>query len=181
MEDENKGSEMAGAKESAGADQKETKTTLIDLLKDPEYQKQFDILNGKSLETAKTKWKEESEKEKTEAEKLAGMKAEEKLQYRLDEEKKKREESEKKLNARDLKDEAIKIATSKDTEFDVGFLGLIDFENMTADKLNETCKSIKGIQDKLIERAINNYSKEDSPKNVNPDGGAVKKTVPKIF
>jgi|GEM_PF-3072762 len=152
-----------------------------DLLKDPNYQSEYDKKVTKSLDTAKLKWKEEADKAKTEAEKLAGMKAEEKLQYELDKEKKRADDSERKLSSRDLKDEAIKIATSKDTEFDVAFLNLIDFENMTAEKLNEQTKLIKSISDKLVEKAINNFSKEDSPKNVNQDGGTVKKPVPKIF
>lgn len=128
---------------------------------------------NKILSTEKTKLKDEFKKqleaEKTEAEKLAGMKAEEKLNYELEKERTAKSDLEKRLNARDLKDEAIKIATTQDTAFDVEFLNLFKFENMTADEVTEKTKLIKTIQDKIVEKTVNEWSKEKSPFNLNSD------------
>lgn len=52
--------------------------TLDEILQDKAYQSDFDKKVAKVLETAKTKWKQEVEVEKTEAEKLAKMDADEK-------------------------------------------------------------------------------------------------------
>ncbi len=127
-----------------------------------------------SAETNKAieKYKAQVEVEKTEAEKLAQMTETQKLQYQL----KKQEEAnlaiQKKLNARDLKDEAIKIATTQDTAFDPEFLNLFEFENMTAEQLQEKTKLIKSIQDRIVEKTINEWSKEKPPYNPNVDNNS---------
>jgi len=106
---------------------------------------------------------EEEKIKRTEAEKLASMKTEEKLKYQLEKEQKEKEQLLKKINASELKDEALKIATSPETQFDVDFLNLIDFERIDADSLNEKTKLIKKVQDKLIAKAISEFSKEPAP------------------
>ena len=92
----------------------------------------------------------------------------EKLQYQLQKQQKDYETMQKKLNARDLKDEALKIATTQDTAFDPEFLNLFDYESMTAEQLQEKTKLIKSIQDRIVEKAVNEWSKEKPPYNPNP-------------
>ena len=62
--------------------------SFTDLLKKPEYQREFDKLVNKSINTAKSNWEKDYnaklEAEKTEAEKLAKMDADQKMQYELD-------------------------------------------------------------------------------------------------
>ena len=94
----------------------------------------------------------------------------EKLQYQLQKQQKDYEAMQKKLNARDLKDEAFKIATTQDTAFDPEFLNLFDYENMTAEQLQEKTKLIKTIQDRITEKAVNEWSKEKPPYNPDPSG-----------
>lgn len=148
--------------------------TFDDVLTNKEYQAEFDRRVQKAIQTHETKlkeqWKLEQDTQKSEAEKLAQMNETQKLQYQL----KKQEEAnltiQRKLNARDLKDEAIKIATTQDTAFDPEFLNLFDYENMTAEQLQEKTKLIKNIQDRIVEKAVNEWSKEKPPYNPDPSG-----------
>ncbi len=122
-----------------------------------------------AVEKARKQWQLELDTEKTEAEKLAQMNETQKLQYELNKQKRLNEETQKKLNARDLKDEAIKIATTADTAFDPEFLNLFDYENMTAEQLQEKTKLIKTIQDRIVEKVVNEWSKEKPPYNPSQD------------
>lgn len=141
-----------------------------DFLKDSKNQAEFDKRVQKAIQTAETKWKAKNDEAKTEAEKLAQMNETEKLQYQLQKQQKDNEEIRKKLNARDLKDEALKIATTADTAFDPEFLNLFEFENMSAEQLQEKTKLLKSIQDRIVEKAVNEWSKEKPPYNPDPSG-----------
>ena len=138
--------------------------------------------NKTAIENAKKQWQLELDTEKTEAEKLAQMNETQKLQYELKKQKKINEEAQRKLNARDLKDEAFKIATSQDTAFDPEFLNLFKFENMTAEELQEKTKLIKTIQDRIVEKTVNEWSKEKPPYNPDPNNtNNVDAQVSKVF
>lgn len=126
--------------------------------------------NKTAIENARKQWELERDTEKTEAEKLAQMNETQKLQYQLQKQQKDYEAMQRKLNARDLKDEALKIATTQDTAFDPEFLNLFDYENMTAEQLQEKTKLIKSIQDRIVENAVNEWSKEKTPYNPDPSG-----------
>ena len=141
-----------------------------DFLKDSKNQAEFDKRVQKAIQTAETKWKAKNDEAKTEAEKLAQMNETEKLQYQLQKQQKDNEEIRKKLNARDLKDEALKIATTQDTAFDPEFLNLFEFENMSAEQLQEKTKLLKSIQDRIVEKTVNEWSKEKPPYNPDPSG-----------
>lgn len=141
--------------------------TFDDFLKDGKNQAEFDRRVQKAIQTAHETWKAKNDQEKTEAERLAQMNETEKLQYQLQKQQKDYEEIQKKLNARDLKDEGIKIATNPETAFDPEFLNLFKFEDMTAEELQEKTKTIKAIQDRIVEKAINEWSKEKPPYNPN--------------
>ena len=159
--------------EPVGANNQNTGTnnpvTFDDFLKEGENQAEFDRRVQKAINTAQERWKAKNDEEKTEAERLAQMNETEKLQYQLSQKDKSIEEIQKKLNARDLKDEALKIATTEDTSFDPEFLNLFDYENMTAEQLQEKTKLIKSIQDRIVEKTVNEWSKEKPPYNPNPD------------
>lgn len=126
--------------------------------------------NKTAIENARKQWKLERDTEKTEAEKLAQMNETQKLQYQLEKQKEENEKIQKKLNARDLKDEALKIATTQDTAFDPEFLNLFEFENMSAEQLQEKTKLLKSIQDRIVEKTLNEWSKEKPPYNPDPSG-----------
>ena len=148
--------------------------TFDDVLSNKEYQAEFDRRVQKAIQTHETKlkeqWKLEQDTQKSEAEKLAQMNETQKLQYQLKKQEEANQEIQRKLNARDLKDEALKIATTQDTAFDPEFLNLFDYENMTAEQLQEKTKLIKAIQDRIVEKAENEWSKEKPPYNPDPSG-----------
>ena len=148
--------------------------TFDDVLSNKEYQAEFDRRVQKAIQTHETKlkeqWKLEQDTQKSEAEKLAQMNETQKLQYQLKKQEEANQKIQRKLNARDLKDEALKIATTQDTAFDPEFLNLFDYENMTAEQLQEKTKLIKAIQDRITEKAVNEWSKEKPPYNPDPSG-----------
>lgn len=174
MEGENQNPDNAnlGAENSKGA---EPEVNYEELIKtDKKLQSFLDSRisnsNKTAVENARKQWELEQDTQKSEAEKLAQMNETQKLQYELKKQKKINEETQKKLNARDLKDEAVKIATTQDTAFDPEFLNLFDYENMTAEQLQEKTKLIKSIQDRIVEKTVNEWSKEKPPYNPDPSG-----------
>ena len=176
----------AGAnQEPVGANNQDTTNnnpvTFDDFLKDGKNQAEFDRRVQKAIQTAQETWKAKNDQEKTEAERLAQMSETEKLQYQLQKQQKENEDIQKKLNARDLKDEAIKIATNPETAFDPEFLNLFDYENMTAEQLQEKTKTIKTIQDRIVEKAVNEWSKEKSPYNPNPEKAGTDTRISQAF
>lgn len=177
MENENTNVNAGAENESVGTDVQQNQNnqgnlnpvSFDEFLKDTKNQAEFDKRVQKAIQTAQEKWKIKNDAEKTEAERLAQMNETEKLQYELEKQKKLNEETQRKLNARDLKDEALKIATTEETAFDPEFLNLFSFESMTAEELQQKTKLLKSIQDRIIEKTINEWSKEKPPYNPNQD------------
>lgn len=171
-QDTNQNANTGANQEPAGANNQNTGTnnpvTFDDFLKDGKHQAEFDRRVQQAISTAQEKWKAKNDQEKTEAERLAQMNETEKLQYQLQKQQKDYEDIQKKLNARDLKDEGIKIATNPETAFDPEFLNLFKFEDMTAEELQEKTKTLKAIQDRIVEKAVNEWSKEKPPYNPDP-------------
>lgn len=151
----------------AGDNNQQTPKTFDEILKDSNYQSEFDKKVAKSLETAKAKWikdyEAQKEAEKTEAAKLAKMNAEQKLTYEKEQAEKKAQEIEAKLNAYELKDQALTIA--KEKNLDVTLLDLIDFTHETADTVKTKLDNIKTNFDKAVEKAVNEKLKQGAPKS----------------
>lgn len=173
-QEENQNANTGANQEPAGADNQNTgansnPVTFDDFLKEGKNQAEFDRRVQKAIQTAQESWKAKNDEEKSEAERLAQMNETEKLQYQLQKQQKDYEDIQKKLNARDLKDEGIKIATNPETAFDPEFLNLFKFEDMTAEELQEKTKMLKAIQDRIVEKAVNEWSKEKPPYNPNQD------------
>ena len=89
MEEENKNVNIGAENEPIGAQNKSQ--TFDEVLSNKEYQAEFDRRVQKAIETAKGKWKEINDIEKTEAEKLAKMNKEQKLEYEAQKEKQEKE------------------------------------------------------------------------------------------
>ena len=155
--------DVNGANNATDNNQKQTQT-FDDVLSNKEYQAEFDRRVQKAIQTHETKlkeqWKLEQDTQKSEAEKLAQMNETQKLQYQLKKQEEANQEIQRKLNARDL----------QDTAFDPEFLNLFDYENMTAEQLQEKTKLIKAIQDRIVEKAVNEWAKEKPPYNPDPSG-----------
>lgn len=162
--------------------QVETPKTFDEMLKESNYQSEFDKKVQKSLDTARAKWESEQAEKQSEAEKLAKMKEDERKDYELEQARKKQEEAESKLNAYELKEEAIKMANTPETQVDVSLLGLIDFRSIKAEQVEPTIKNIKRVFDSAVENEVNKRLKETTPKTVvNNDNGGTKKSIPNVF
>ena len=148
-----------------------TPLTFDEILEDKVYQSEFDRRMTKAIDTAKEKWIEEYNQklanEKSEAEKLAKMDAEQKHQYELDQANKRANDSEAKLRAYELKEQATKIAREKNV--DVNLLDLLDFTKENAETVVAKIDNIKNVYDSAIEKALNDKLKQKSPVSHNID------------
>lgn len=146
--------------------------TFDEMLKESNYQSEFDRKVQKSLETAKAKWEAEQEAKQSEAEKLAKMKDDERRNYELEQARKKQEEAELRLSAYELKEEAIKMANIPETQVDVSLLNLIGFRSIKAEQVEPTIKNIKKVFDSAVENEVNKRLKETTPKTVNANSSS---------
>ena len=148
MENENQ-NVNSEAENSKGTEQtKSEKVNYEELIKtDKELQSFLDSrvssANKTAVENAKVKWEEDNKTKMAEAEKLAKMDEEEKAKYELEIRDKKIAEYEARENARNLKDEAINIATQK--EIPIAYLDLFKFENMTAEEVKSAIDVIESL------------------------------------
>ena len=138
--------------------------TFDEILADKTYQSEFDKRVAKALETARTKWEKEAEVKKTEAEKLAKMDAEEKHKYELEKAMKEKEEAISRLNAYELKEQAIKIANEK--ELPISLLSVIDYTKENAESIKTKIEEIEVVYKQAIQSGINDRMKEKTPKTV---------------
>ena len=158
----------------------ETKTTTFDdFLKGEGKQAEFDRRVQKAIETAKTKWQEINDAEKSEAEKLAKMNKEQKLEYEAQKERKEKEEALASLNAYKLKDQALDMA--KEKGLDVSLLNYFDFKTIKAEEINSKLDEISSAFNKAVEKAVNERLKEDAPTSNSGSAGSQPKAIPSIF
>lgn len=106
----------------------------------------------------------EMEAKRTEAEKLAKMDAEEKHKYELEKERERANNAESKLNAYELKEEAIKIASGK--ELPISLLSVIDYTKENAESIKTKIDEIEVVYKQAIQSGINDRMKEKTPKTV---------------
>lgn len=177
MEEENK-NVNTGAEESVGTENKTQ--TFDEMLSNKEYQAEFDRRVSKAIETAKTKWQEINDAEKSEADKLAKMNKEQKLEYEAQKANKEKDNALAELNAYKLKEQALTIASEKGLE--VSLLNLIDFKTVTAEKLSENIDNLSAVFNRAVEKAVNEKLKEDAPiTKTSGTGGSQPKPIPTIF
>ena len=184
MEEENKQNQENNQNANAGTDnngsvgaennqnQNDNTKSFDDILKDSKYQAEFDRRVQKAIETAQNNWKQKHDEEKTEAEKLAKMSKEEKLEYQLELEKNKRIEAENKNKANDLEKQAIKIASDKG--LDVSLLQYIDFTKIKAEELLTKIEEMSKTFNEAVERKVNSKYQEDTPKTGNVGKRSIK-------
>ena len=138
--------------------------TFDEILADKHYQSEFDKKVAKALETARTKWEQDAEVKRTEAEKLAKMDSDEKHKYELEKATREREEALSKLNAYELKEEAVKIASTK--ELPISLLSVIDYTKENAESIKTKIDEIEVVYKQAIQTGINDRMKEKTPKTV---------------
>lgn len=106
----------------------------------------------------------EVEAEKSEAEKLAKMKSDEKKDYEIEKANKRANEFEAELNAFKLEREAIKVAEEKGVNSKL--LSLIDFKTVKANEVEDKIDNIKEVITAEVEKIVNEKLKENTPKTV---------------
>lgn len=145
----------------------ETQKTFDDVLNEnPDYQSAHDKKVADALKTARANWELERAEKDSEAQKLSKMKDDERRNYELEQARKKQEEAEAKLNAYELKEQAIEMANKPETQVDVSLLSLINFNNIKAEQVEPTIKNIKKVFDSAVENEVNRRLKETTPKTV---------------
>ena len=154
MEEENKDVNTGATNESVGTENKTQ--TFDEILTNKEYQAEFDRRVQKAIETAKGKWQEINDAEKTEAEKLEKMNKEQKLEYQAQKEKQEKENALAELNA-------YKLTIASEKGLEVSLLNLIDFKSTTAEQLNINIDNMTSVFNKAVEKAVNERLKEDTP------------------
>ena len=150
--------------ESAGANNtgiNDNPVTFDDFLKDGKNQAEFDKRVQKAINTAKANWEEIMNSEKTEAEKLAKMNKEQKLEYQAQKERTDKEKALAELNAYKLKEQATKIASDKG--LDISLLTFFNFETVKAEEINSKIEEVSNAFNKAVEKAVNERLKEDTP------------------
>ena len=149
-----------------------------------EQEKTFtrDELN-KIVSAEKTKaleeYKAQVEADKSEAEKLAKMKSDEKLQYQLEKSNKEKEDALAELNAFKLKDKALEIA--KEKGLDSSLLAYFDYKTIKAEELNSKIDEISTTFNKAVEKAVNERLKEETPTTKTGMEGSQPKPIPTVF
>ena len=108
----------------------------------------------------------EAESKRTEAEKLAKMDAEQKLNYELEQKTKENEILTNKVNSLTLKAEATSYANEKGLP--LGYIEDFDFGKETAESVKERIDKLTTLRTRDMESYLNDRLKQSSPKAV-PD------------
>ena len=153
--------EPAGANNQNNTGENNNPVTFDDFLKDGKNQAEFDKRVQKAINTAKTNWEELMNSEKSEAEKLAKMNKEQKLEYQAQKEKESKEKALAELNAYKLKEQATRIASDKG--LDISLLTFFNFETVKAEEINSKIEEVSNAFNKAVEKAVNERLKEDTP------------------
>ncbi len=135
--------------------------TFDDFLKDGKNQAEFDRRVQQAIQTAQDNWKTINDAEKSEAERLAKMNKEQKLEYQAQKEKEGKEKALAELNAYKLKEQATKIASEKG--LDISLLTFFNFETVKAEEINSKIEEVSNAFNKAVEKAVNERLKEDTP------------------
>lgn len=153
----------------------EQEPSFVDLLKNPKYQAEFDKMVAKSINTAKTNWQKDYDAklqaEKTEAEKLAKMDADQRLKYELNKEKSEKAELQSKLNAINLYKTASDIAVDKDLP--IGYLDLIDFSKESAETITSKIDKLQELRNKDLQTYLKKELKQPTPQEKKDDSNYI--------
>ena len=166
-------------KDNVTTEEASNKTLTFDeiLASNKDYQAEFDRRLAKSnntfLENKKGEWEKEYneklQREKSEAEKLAKMSAEQQLKYRIDQLEKEIESKNNMLNANNLKEATGKILIDKGIPS--SYLNMFDFSKENADTINQKIEMLSNIRSQDIEDNLNKSLRQQAPKYVKNDIG----------
>lgn len=171
------GSGTEGAQGAAGAGTGATGTqetelkTFDDLLKDKDYQAEFDRRVNKAIETAKGKWQLLVDDKVSEAEKLSKMTKDEKAQYLLQKREKELSEKEAAITRRELMAEAKNALVEKNLP--AGLAEVLSYAD--ADACKKSIEAVEKAFQAAVEAAVQERLKGGAPDKVAPENTAVTK------
>ncbi len=134
--------------------------TFDDMLKNKEYQSEFDKRVTKALEKAKVKWDEETKAKLSEAEKLAKMNADQKAKYEQEQREAAMAKREADVTRREL------TATAKETLAEKGLpvelSAVLDYTS--AEKCSESIENVAKAFNSAVESKTNDMLRGNPPK-----------------
>lgn len=149
------GSPTGGADPSNNQNQEGGQKSFDDILKDNNYQSEFQKRVAKAIKAEKINWEANSQNKideaLTEAEKLAKMTKEQKEKYEFDKQKEALEAREAEMNRRELK--ATGIDKAREDNLPVGLIEIMDLSD--AESFNKSYETVKEIFKTELEAAIN--------------------------
>lgn len=122
-------------------------------------------------EKVKAEILQEVQNQKSEAEKLAKMDAEQKLSYELDNARKEVEQYKSQVNSLTLKNEAVSYAEKKGLPF--GYIEDLDYAHETAESVKEKIDKYVSLRSKDLDSAVKEKLKQDPPKAIDDDKSSV--------
>lgn len=145
--------------------------TFDEILQNAKYQSAYDKKVALAIENSKIKWeadyKAKLEAEKTEAERVAKLSEAEKVKEEMAKKDTRIKELEEKVNARELKDETMKILNEK--SIPLNYIDLFDFKNSSAEEILSKVELLSTNLSKDKETWLNNSFKQKPPESKGKD------------
>lgn len=169
----------AGEKGDGGENPPGSKKTFDDVLKEGDFQSEFDRRVQKALGTAKEKWEALMDDKLSEAEKLAKMNKEEKSEYMRQKKEKELAEKEASITRRELMAEAKNALAEKDLP-----VSLAEVLNYTdAESCSKSMAAVEKAFQEAVEKRVQEKLKGGTPPKKAPqeDGKDLEKQVENIM
>lgn len=151
----NGGVATGGADPVNNQNQEGAQKSFDDILKESDYQAQYDQRLASAIEAKRAEWEAKSQNKideaLTEAEKLAKMTKEQKEKYEFDKQKQALDEREAEMNRRELK--ATGIDKLREDNLPVGLIEVLNLSD--AESFNKSYETVKEIFKTELEAAVN--------------------------
>lgn len=145
--------------EGAGGDGNQEQKSFDDVLKNKDYQAEFDRRVNKAIETAKSKWEALMDDKLTEAEKMAKMTKEEKAAYQQKKKEKEMADREAAVTRRELMAEAKNTLAEKNLPVELA--EVLDYAD--ADTCKKSLETVEKAFQKAVQAGVEERLKGDKP------------------
>ncbi len=163
--EEESGSVETTAEKVDNNEEKNTKEVPVEKKEKTFTRDEVNKMINAEREKVKAEVLKEAETQKTEAEKLAKLDAEEKLKYQLDKATQEVESYKSQVNFLTLKGEATSYASEKGLP--IGYIEDIDFAKETAESIKTKIDKLSDLRSKDLSNYLNDRLKQSAPKEVN--------------
>lgn len=164
MEDNNNVVTATETAEQEQVQQESTKNDVEDKKEKTYSRAEVNKMINAEREKLKLELQKEAEVQKSEAEKLAKMDTEQKLNYKIEQLTNELNEKNRSIHTLTLTDEANKYATEQGLP--LGYLSNFDFANETADSIKEKIDNLSELRKQDMASYLNDKLKQTSPKAV---------------